>query len=65
VVLYVTRKNLIPEAERAVEAYAQNQPQDLAEWFGMETLIAEAFQKAKDYAAMSKHAQEMFKVAKL
>jgi len=64
-VLYATRKNLIPEAERAVEAYAQNQPQDLTEWFGMETLIAEALQKAKDYERMSKHAQEMLKVAKL
>src|SRR6266850_4016526 len=31
----------------------------------METLIAEAFQKAKDYSGMSKHAQEMLKVAKL
>jgi len=65
VVLYTTRKNLIPEAERAVEAYAQNQPQDLSEWFGMETLIANALQKSKDYPGMSKHAQEMFKVAKL
>lgn len=65
VVLYATRQGLIPEAERAVEAYAQNQPQDLAEWFGMETLITEAFQKTKEYARMSKHAQEMLKVAKL
>ena len=65
VVLYATRKNLIPEAERAVEAYAQNQPQDLTEWFGMETLIAQAFQKAKDYPGVSKHAREMLKVAKL
>ena len=65
VVLYTTRKNLNPEAERAVAAYAQNQPQDLTEWYGMETLIAEAFQKTKDYASMAKHAQEMLKVAKL
>ena len=65
VVLYTTRKNLIPEAERAVEAYAQNQPQNLTEWFGMETLITEALQKSKDFAGMSKHAQEMLKVAKL
>lgn len=65
VVLYATRKDLIPEAERAVEAYAQNQPQILAEWFGMETLITQALQKAKDYARMSDHALEMFKVAKL
>ena len=65
VVLYTTRQGLIPEAERAVAVYAQNQPQDLAEWFGMETLITEALQKTKDYAGMSKHAQEMLKVAKL
>ena len=32
VVLYATRKDVIPEAERAVEAYAHNQPQILAEW---------------------------------
>ncbi len=64
-VLYSTRKDLITEAERAVEAYAQNQPQNLTEWFGMETLIAEALQKTKDYAGMSRHAQEMLRVAKL
>ncbi|MDQ1728907.1 MAG: hypothetical protein QOD33_1032 [Pyrinomonadaceae bacterium] len=65
VVLYTTRKNLIPEAERAVAAYASNQPQDLTEWFGMETLIADALQKTKDYAGMSQHAHEMLQVAKL
>jgi thiol-disulfide isomerase/thioredoxin len=65
IVLYATRQNLIPEAERAVGEYAQNQPQDLVEWFGMETLITEALKKAKDFEGASKHAQEMFKVAKL
>jgi thiol-disulfide isomerase/thioredoxin len=65
VVLYSTRQNLVPDAERAVEAYAQNQPQELAEWFGMETLITESEQKAKDYGGALKHAQEMLKVAKL
>ncbi|MFN2516831.1 MAG: TlpA disulfide reductase family protein [Pyrinomonadaceae bacterium] len=65
VVLYATRQNLIPEAERAVDAYAHNQPQNLIEWFGMETLIAEALRKANDYLRMSAHAQEMLKVAKL
>jgi thiol-disulfide isomerase/thioredoxin len=64
-VLYSTRKNLIPEAERAVEGYAQNQPQNLPEWFGMEKLIAEASQKAKDHAGALKHAEQMFAVAKL
>ena len=65
VVLYTTRQGIIPEAERAVEAYAQDQPQDLFEWFGMESLITGALQKAKDYAGMLKHAEEMLKVAKL
>ena len=65
VVLYATRQALVPEAERAVEAYAQSQPQDLQEWFGMETLIADALQKSQDYAGMLRHAQEMQKVAKL
>ena len=65
VVLYTTRQGLIPEAESAVAAYAQNKPQSLAEWFGMETLITEALQKSKDYAGELRHAQEMLKVAKL
>ena len=65
VVLYTTRKNLVPEAELAVEAYAKNQPQNLTEWFGMETLIADALKKTNDYKGMSKHAQEMLRVAKL
>jgi thiol-disulfide isomerase/thioredoxin len=65
VVLYATRKGLSAEAEQAVEAYAQNEPQDLNEWFGMETLIAQAFQKTKNYPSALKHALEMQKVANL
>ena len=65
VVLYTTQQGLVPEAEPAVAAYAQNQPQNLTEWFGMETLIAEALQKKKEYAGELKHAQEMLKVARL
>jgi thiol-disulfide isomerase/thioredoxin len=65
VVLYATKKDLIPEAETAVEAYAQDKPQNLSEWFGMESLIATSLQKAKEYERMSKHAQEMLKVAKM
>ncbi|MFN2493947.1 MAG: TlpA disulfide reductase family protein [Pyrinomonadaceae bacterium] len=65
IVLYATRKNLIPEAEQAIKAYAENQPQDLLEWFGMETLTARALQKANNYESMGVHAQGMLKVAKL
>ncbi|HSS22672.1 MAG TPA: TlpA disulfide reductase family protein [Pyrinomonadaceae bacterium] len=65
VVLYSTRQNLLPDAEQAVADYAKNEPKDLREWFGMETLIADAFDKAKDYSSSLRHAQEMLKVAKL
>jgi thiol-disulfide isomerase/thioredoxin len=65
VVLYATKKNQIAEAEKAVEAFAKNEPKILAEWFGMETLITEAQKKNKNYEGMLKHAEAMFKVAKL
>jgi thiol-disulfide isomerase/thioredoxin len=65
VVLYATRKDLVPEAERAVAAYAQAKPQVLIEWFGMETLITQALRKSKEYDRMGAHAREMLKVAKL
>lgn len=65
VVLYSTRKGLIPEAERAVADYGNNQPQSLAEWFGMESLVTELFQKTKDYPRMAAHAQQMAKIARL
>lgn len=65
VVLYSTRKGLIPEAERAVADYGNNQPQSLAEWFGMESLVTELLQKTKDYQRMVAHAQQMAKIARL
>lgn len=64
VVLYSTRKGMIPEAERAVAAYANDQPQSLAEWFGMESLVTELLQKTKDYQRMAAHAQQMAKIAR-
>ncbi len=65
VVLYATRKNLIAEAERAVDAFGRNDPKSLTEWFGMETLITEAEKKNKNYEGMLKHAEAMLKVARL
>jgi thiol-disulfide isomerase/thioredoxin len=65
VVLYSTRKGLLPEADRAVADYGNNQPQSLAEWFGMESLVTELLQKTKDYQRMAAHAQQMGKIARL
>jgi len=65
VVLYSTRKSLLPEAEHAVADYANNQPQSLPEWFGMESLVTELLQKTKDYQRMAAHAEQMAKIARL
>lgn len=65
IVLYATRADMIPQAEAAVADYAKNEPRNLIEWFGMETLITEALKKTKVYEGMSKHAGEMLKIAKL
>jgi len=65
VVLHATRKNLVPEAESAVEAYTKSQPQSLDELFGMETLITEALYKAKDFELMAGHARKMVSVARI
>jgi len=65
VVLYATRKNRIAEAETAAAAFAKNQPQNLTEWFGMETLITEAHKKNKNHDGMLQHAKEMLRIAKV
>lgn len=65
IVLYATRNDLIPQAEAAVVDYAKNEPRNLIEWFGMETLITEALKKTKAFEDMSRHAHEMLKIAKL
>jgi thiol-disulfide isomerase/thioredoxin len=65
VVLYSTRKGMLAEAERAVADYGNNQPQSLAEWFGMESLVTELLQKTKDYQRMVTHAQQMAKIARM
>lgn len=63
IVLYATRTNLIPEAEKAVAAYRQHEPKDLEELFGMETLMVNAFGKLKNYDRMAFHANGMLEVA--
>ena len=65
VVLHAIKRNLLPEAERAVEAYVKTQPQNLDELYGMETLLADAFHTAKDYERMAEHAKGMLRAATL
>lgn len=65
VVLYATRKDLIPEANAAVEAYARHQPQNADDRYRMELLIADAYMRAKDWAGMAAHAKQMMAASKL
>lgn len=65
VVLHATRKNLISEAESAVESYTKSQPQSLDELYGMEALLTEALYKAKDFERMAGHARKMLSVARI
>lgn len=64
VVLYAVRKDLLPEATTAVEAYARHQPQSSDDRYRMELLITDAYMRAKDYASMATHAQATLAAAK-
>lgn len=65
VVLHSIRKNLIPDAESAVEAYTKSQPVNLDELYGMESLLTDASFKAKDYQRMANHARKMLSAARI
>ena len=64
VVLYTVKKDLIPEANAAVEAYTRHQPQSADDLYRMELLITDAYLRAKDYAAMGTHAKQMLAASK-
>ena len=64
VVLYAVKKDLIPEANEAVEAYARHEPQNPDDRYRMEFLITDAYMRAKDYASMAAHAKQMMEASK-
>lgn len=64
VVLYAVKKNLLPEAKAAVEAYARRQPQDADDRYRMELVITDGYLRAKDYVSMTSHAKQMLAAAK-
>lgn len=64
VVLYAIKKDLVPEANAAVAAYARHQPQSADDRYRMELLITDAYMRAKDYASMATHAKEMMEASK-
>lgn len=65
VVLYAVKKDLLPEAKAAVAAYARHQPQIADDRYRMELVITDGYLRAKDYASMTAHAQQMLTAAKL
>ena len=50
---------LLDEANATVTAYAHHQPQSADDRYRMELLITDFYSRAKDYASMNKHAQQM------
>jgi thiol-disulfide isomerase/thioredoxin len=64
VVLYATKKDLLAEANAAVESYARHQPQSADDRYRMELLITDAYLRAKDYSAMATHAKQMLEASK-
>jgi thiol-disulfide isomerase/thioredoxin len=64
IVLYAIRKGLVDEAKAAVEAYARHKPQSPDDRYRMEILLTDAYLRAKDYASMATHAQQMLVASK-
>src|ERR1044071_2311922 len=64
IVLYAVRKDLLPEANAAVEAYARHQPQSADDRYRMEILLTDAYLRAKDYPSMTAHAKQMLEASK-
>ena len=64
VVLYAVKKGLNDEAKAAVEAYARHKPQSPDDRYRMELLLTDAYFRAKDYASMTTHAQQMLTASK-
>jgi thiol-disulfide isomerase/thioredoxin len=64
VVLYAVKKDLVNEAETAVDAYAHHQPQSADDRYRMELLIADWYLRAKNYPAMATHAAQMLEASK-
>ena len=59
VVLYAVKKNRVPEAVAAVADYGKHSPRNDDDRYRMQFLIADAYLRAKNYASVATHAEEM------
>ena len=64
IVLYAIKKDLVSEANAAVEAYARHQPQSADDRYRMELLITDFYLRGKDYPSMATHAKQMLEASK-
>lgn len=64
VVLYAVKKDLLADANAAVQAYSRHQPQSADDRYRMELLITDAYLRGKDYASMTMHAKQMLEASK-
>ncbi|HEY7785910.1 MAG TPA: redoxin domain-containing protein [Pyrinomonadaceae bacterium] len=63
VTVHGLKGNRLAEVEAAIESYSKNEPLNLNELYGMETLITDQFYRARDYERMAVHAARMMTVA--
>jgi tetratricopeptide (TPR) repeat protein len=59
VVLYAVKKDRVPEAVAAVSDYRKHSPRNEDDRYRMEFLIADAYLRAKNYALVAEHAEQM------
>jgi thiol-disulfide isomerase/thioredoxin len=64
VVLYSIKKDLVADANAAVESYARHQPQSADDRYRMELLITDAYMRTKNYPSMIAHAKQMWEASK-
>ncbi len=63
-VVALAKKKELKEAEKVLAAYAKGEPRKLTERSRMASELARAYQRDKDYAAMTSHAAEAYSSAK-
>jgi thiol-disulfide isomerase/thioredoxin len=64
IVVHSLKKNSVEDAETAGGEYSKNQPQNIEELYGIHTLLADYFYKAKNHERMGFHAMAMLEIAK-
>lgn len=65
IVIQAAKKGILPEAEKRLAEYAQNQPQVADDRYVLENWMVSGYFKISDYKQALPHAQEMWSAAKV